>query len=278
MFYDQVKKSADYICSKVDMKPDVAIILGSGLGKIVDIMENRLVVPYKEIPGFPQSSVAGHAGNLVFGTISDTKIMALQGRFHYYEGFTMKEVAYPVYVMKLLGIENMIVTNACGGINPTFEPGDLMIIDDFINSVGTNPLHGENDERFGPRFPDMSEPYDGLLREKAEKIANQLDIKVKHGVYTLFQGPYYESAAEIRMFKAVGSDAIGMSTVPETIVANYAGIKTLGIACITNMATGIRTGKHSHQEVVEIAERSSKKLCAWMEELLRQWNTVINKN
>ena len=180
--------------------------------------------------------------------------------------------------MKLLGIENMIVTNACGGINPTFEPGDLMIIDDFINSVGTNPLHGENDERFGPRFPDMSEPYDGLLRERAEKIANQLDIKVKHGVYTLFQGPYYESAAEIRMFKAVGSDAIGMSTVPETIVANYAGIKTLGIACITNMATGIRTGKHSHQEVVEIAERSSQKLCAWMEELLRQWNTVIKKN
>ena len=135
MFYDQVKKSADYICSKVDMKPDVAIILGSGLGKIVDIMENRQVVPYKEIPCFPQSSVAGHAGNLVFGTINDTKIMALQGRFHYYEGFTMKEVAYPVYVMKLLGIENMIVTNACGGINPTFEPGDLMIIDDFINRL-----------------------------------------------------------------------------------------------------------------------------------------------
>lgn len=272
MFYDRVKESVDYIRSKVSMKPDVAFILGSGLGKIVDIMENKQTIPYKEIPGFPQSSVAGHAGNLVFGTINNTKIMALQGRFHYYEGFTMKEVAYPVYVMKLMGIENMIVTNACGGINPTFQPGDLMIIDDFINSVGTNPLHGENDERFGPRFPDMSEPYDSALRAKAEKIADSLGIEVKHGVYTLFQGPYYESAAEIRMFRAAGSDAIGMSTVPETIVANYAGIKTLGIACITNMATGLRTGKHSHQEVVAIAERSSERLCAWMEELLKRWH------
>lgn len=272
MFYNQVKESADYICSKVDMKPDVAIILGSGLGKIVDIMENKQIVPYKEIPNFPQSSVAGHAGNLVFGNIGETSIMALQGRFHYYEGFTMKEVAYPVYVMKLMGIENMIVTNACGGINETFQPGDLMIIDDFINSLDVNPLMGENDERFGPRFPDMSEPYSTELREKAKKVADKLGIETKHGVYTLFQGPYYESAAEIRMYKTAGSDAIGMSTVPETIVANYAGIKTLGIACITNMATGLRTGKHSHAEVVEIAERSSKKLCAWMEELLKQWN------
>lgn len=273
MFYDQVKESADYICSKVNMKVDVAIILGSGLGKIVDIMENKQIVPYKDIPHFPQSSVVGHAGNLVFGTIGNTKIMALQGRFHYYEGFTMKEVAYPVYVMKLLGIEYMIVTNACGGINSTFEPGDLMIIDDFINSLSVNPLIGTNDERFGTRFPDMSEPYSTELREKAKKVADKLGIQTKHGVYTFFQGPYYESAAEIRMYQRAGSDAIGMSTVPETIVANYVGIKTLGIACITNMATGIRTGKHSHQEVVEIAERSSQKLCKWMEELLKEWNT-----
>ena len=272
MFYDQVKESADYIRSKVNAKADFAVILGSGLGKIVDIMENKEIVPYKEIPNFPQSSVAGHAGNLVFGNIGDTRIMALQGRFHYYEGFSMKEVAYPVYVMKLLGIDKMIVTNACGGINETFQPGDMMIIDDFINSVCVNPLMGANDERFGPRFPDMSEPFSKELREKAKKVADELGIETKHGVYTLFQGPYYETAAEIRMFKTAGSDAIGMSTVPETIVANYVGIKTLGIACITNMATGLRTGKHSHEEVVAIAERTSEKLCMWIEKLLKNWD------
>lgn len=271
MFYDQVKESADYLCTRVNTKADVAVILGSGLGKIADIMEKKEVVPYRDIPNFPQSSVAGHAGNLIFGNIGNTRIMALQGRFHYYEGFTMKEVAYPVYVMKLLGIKNLIVTNACGGINESFKPGDLMIIDDFINSLDVNPLMGENDERFGPRFPDMSEPYSKALREKAKKIADELEIETKHGIYTLFQGPYYESAAEIQMYKRAGSDAIGMSTVPETIVANYVGIQTLGIACITNMATGLRTGRHSHEEVVAIADQTSKKLCVWIEKLLKDW-------
>lgn len=272
MFYDQVKESADYICLKINNNIDLAIILGSGLGRIVDIMEDKIIIPYKDIPNFPQSTVAGHSGNLVFGKIGNMRIMALQGRFHYYEGFSMKEVSYPVYVMKLLGIDKMIVTNACGGINETFQPGDLMIIDDFINSVSVNPLMGANDERFGPRFPDMSEPYDKEMKKKAEKAALELGIHVKHGVYTFFQGPYYETAAEIRMFKTVGSDAIGMSTVPETIVANYAGIKTLGIACITNMATGLRTGKHSHEEVVKIAEKSSASLCAWIERLIKNWD------
>lgn len=271
MLYEQVKESVDYIKSRANAAADVAVILGSGLGKIVDIMEEKEIVPYSNIPNFPVSSVKGHAGNLVFGKIGDTRIMALQGRFHYYEGFSMKEVAYPVYVMKLLGIESMIVTNACGGINESFRPGDLMIIDDFINSLSINPLMGENDERFGPRFPDMSEPYSKELREKAKKAADELGIETKHGVYTLFQGPYYETAAEIRMYKYSGSDAIGMSTVPETIAANYMGIKTLGIACITNMATGLRTGKHSHEEVVAIAEQSSKKLCIWIEKLLKDW-------
>ena len=272
MFYDQVKESADYIQSQLGQKVDVAVILGSGLGKIVDAMTEKKTIPYQQIPHFPQSTVAGHAGNLVFGKIGQTKVLALQGRFHYYEEFSLKEVAYPVYVMKLLGIENMIVTNACGGINPGFAPGDLMIIDDFINSIGTNPLIGENDERFGPRFPDMSEPYSTALREKAKAAADSLGIETKHGVYTFFQGPYYETAAEIRMYKTLGSDAIGMSTVPETIAANYLGIKTLGIACITNMATGLRTGKHSHEEVVRIAEQSSEKLCRWITKLLETWN------
>ena len=269
MFFNKVKESADYILSRIDTDIDVAVILGSGLGKITDIMEDKRSIPYKEIPNFPQSSVEGHAGNLIFGKIGNTKVMALQGRFHYYEGFTMKEVAYPVYVMKRLGIDKMIVTNACGGINEEFKPGDLMIIDDFINSISENPLRGENDERFGPRFPDMSEPYSKELREHAEKIADILGIEVKHGVYTFFQGPYYETAAEIRMYKKAGSDAIGMSTVPETIVANYMGIKTLGISCITNMATGLRKGYHSHKEVVAIAEEASKRLCKWMEILIK---------
>ena len=271
MFYDQVTESANYIKDFWKQPIDIAIILGSGLGALVDIMEDQLILPYKDIPNFPQSHVQGHEGNLVIGTIKGTCVMALQGRFHYYEGFSMKEVAYPVYVMKLLGIKDMIITNACGGINTSFHPGDLMIIDDFINSVGTNPLFGDNDERFGPRFPDMSEPFSTLLREKAMKVAKEYDIPYQRGVYTLFQGPYYETAAEIRMFSKLGSDAIGMSTVPETIAANHLGIRVLGIACITNMATGIRKEKHSHEEVLQMANASSKTLCFWIQKLLETW-------
>ena len=272
MFYDKVSESAEVIKERISGKVDIAVILGSGLGGIVDIMEDKEIIPYSKIPGFPGSNVEGHAGNLVFGTIGNLRVMAMQGRFHYYEGLSMKEVAFPVFVMKLLGIDKMIVTNACGGVNETFRPGDLMIIEDFINSVGANPLMGDNDERFGPRFPDMSEPYSRELIAKAEKAAEELGIQVKHGVYTLFQGPYFETAAEIRMYKTMGTDAIGMSTVPETIAANYLGIKTLGIACITNMATGLRTGKHSHEEVIQIAEKSGRTLCLWIEKLLREWD------
>ena len=271
MFFDKVKESVDVIQSKINRKPKIGIILGSGLGNLVDIMEDKEIIAYQDIVNFPLSKVEGHQGNLVFGRLGNQELVVMQGRFHYYEGFTMKEVTYPIYVMKLLGVEYLIVTNACGGINRSFEPGDLMIIDDFINSVGNNPLIGENDERFGPRFPDMSEPYDTELRGKAEMIAKGLGIHPQHGVYTLFQGPYYETAAEIRMFERMGADAVGMSTVPETIVANYLGIKTLGIACITNMATGIRKDKHSHAEVLKIANAASEKLCRWVEELIRQW-------
>lgn len=271
MFYENVAASAAYIRDHMKQKPMIGVILGSGLGALVDQMENKEVLAYKDIPGFPQSHVEGHAGNLVIGTIKGQCIAAMQGRFHYYEGFTMKEVCYPIYVMKLLGIRDLIVTNACGGINPDFKPGDLMLIDDFINSVGVNPLIGENDERFGPRFPDMSEPYSLTLRDTAKRIAERLDIPYQSGVYTLFQGPYYETAAEIRMFARAGSDAIGMSTVPETIVANYLGMRVLGIACITNMATGIAKEKHSHEEVVKMANRASSNLCRWVEALLEEW-------
>lgn len=271
MFYEKVKESADFICERISIKPVIGIILGSGLGSLVDHMENKEVLPYSEIPHFPQSHVEGHAGNLVFGTIGNQPLVVMQGRFHYYEGFSMKEVTYPIYVMKLLGVKDLIVTNACGGINRNFKPGDLMIIDDFINTLDVNPLIGDNDERFGVRFPDMSEPYSLALRTKAKNTADRLDIPYREGVYTLFQGPYYETAAEIRMYERAGSDAIGMSTVPETIAANYLGIRVLGIACITNMATGIAKEKHSHEEVVKMANKSSEQLCRWVETLLKEW-------
>lgn len=274
MFYEKVKESAQFIQGRTSLRPTTGIILGSGLGSLVDIMEERAVIPYTEIPNFPQSHVAGHAGNLVIGRIGQEIIAAMQGRFHYYEGFTMKEVTYPIYVMKLLGIENLIVTNACGGINRDFEPGDLMILTDYINMLGNNSLIGENDERFGVRFPDMSEAYAKELIRKAEKTAEKLGISCKKGVYAIFSGPCYETAAEIRAYERLGADAIGMSTVPETIAANYLGMKVLGIACITNMATGIAKTKHSHEEVMRIAGESSEKLCSWVRQLLLDWHTA----
>lgn len=272
MFYERVKESADFIRERTDKMPSLGVILGSGLGSLVDIMEEKTVIPYQEIPNFPQSSVAGHAGNLVIGRMGKEIIIAMQGRFHFYEGFTMKEVTYPIYVMKLLGVKNLIVTNACGGINRAFVPGDLMLLTDYINMLGNNPLIGENDERLGVRFPDMSEAYSLELLAKAEKTAKALGIAYQKGVYAIFSGPCYETAAEIRAYERLGADAIGMSTVPETIVANYLGMKVLGIACITNMATGIAKEKHTHEEVVRIANESSSKLCAWVEKLLLDWD------
>lgn len=270
-FYDKVKESADYVKTRINQNPTIGIILGSGLGSLVDIMENKTVIPYADIPGFPRSHVAGHAGNLVIGRIGTETIAAMQGRFHYYEGFEMKEVTYPVYVMKLLGIEHLIVTNACGGINRNFVPGDLMILTDYINMLGKNSLIGENDERFGVRFPDMSQAYSPDLIGKAEIAAEKLGIDYKKGVYAIFSGPCYETAAEIRAYAGLGADAIGMSTVPETIAANYLGMKVFGIACITNMATGIATTKHTHEEVVKIANESSSTLCSWVKQLLLDW-------
>ena len=255
MFYEKVKESAQFIESRTALRPTIGIILGSGLGSLVDMMEERTVIPYKEIPNFPQSHVEGHAGNLVIGRIGQEIIAAMQGRFHYYEGFTMKEVTYPIYVMKLLGIENLIVTNACGG----------------INMLGNNSLIGENDERFGVRFPDMSEAYSRELMQKAERTAERLGLSYQKGVYAIFSGPCYETAAEIRAYERLGADAIGMSTVPETIAADYLGMKVLGIACITNMATGIAKTKHSHEEVMRIANESSEKLCSWVREIFVEW-------
>lgn len=271
MFYEKVKESADYISERIPEMPETAVILGSGLGGIVDIMENKTVIPYGDIPNFPQSTVPGHAGNLVVGKIGSKVVAAMQGRFHFYEGFTMKELTYPLYVLKLLGVQNLIITNACGGINRTFKPGDLMIIENYINFLGTNPLIGESDDRFGPRFPDMSEPFSKEIIGKAEKAAEKIGLDYKRGVFALFCGPCYESAAEIRAYEVLGADVVGMSTVPEIIVGNYLGMKVFGVSCITNMATGIATVKHSHEEVVRVANESSANLCEWLKTMLIDW-------
>jgi len=268
--YDKVMESSKYINFKITFSPKIAMILGSGLGDLVKNIENQVIINYEDIPNFPKSTVEGHQGCLVIGTLHGVEVLAMQGRFHYFEGYSMKEVTYPVFVMKQLGIETLIITNACGGINTSFEPGDLMIINDFINLMPGNPLIGINDNRFGPRFPDMTEPYKLYLIEKAKEVAKHLDIPYKEGVYAGFMGPYYETAAEIRMIGKHGADAVGMSTVPETIAANYLSMNVLGISCITNMATGIQKVKHSHERVVETANRASQVLCAWIEGIIKE--------
>ncbi|MBN2880106.1 MAG: purine-nucleoside phosphorylase [Clostridia bacterium] len=268
--YEKALESAEYIKNTSNMSFEIGIILGTGLGAIVEAMENRVYIAYENIPNFPKSTVKGHEGKLCLGTLNGKKTLAMQGRFHYYEGYTMKEVAYPIYVMKLLGIKKLIITNSCGGINKDFEPGTLMIVDDFINLMGSNPLIGENDERFGVRFPDMTEPYKKYLIDIAENTGKRAGINYKHGVYAGFMGPYYETAAEIRAYGMMGADAIGMSTVPETIAANYLGIDCLGIACITNMATGIQKVKHSHERVVQTAQKASVDFSRWILDIFKE--------
>lgn len=268
--FEKVQESVNYIKNNTERNPKIAVILGSGLGNLTRDIEDKEYINYSDIPNFPQATVSGHKGRLVLGHISGVEVIAMEGRFHYYEGYTMKEVTYPVYVMQQLGIDKLIVTNACGGINTDFEPGTLMIINDFINLVSNNPLIGPNDERFGPRFPDMSEPYKIELMNKAKEVADGLNIAYKEGVYAGFMGPYYETAAEIRAIGRQGADAVGMSTVPETIVANYLGLDVLGISCITNMATGIQKVKHSHERVVATAQKASIDFCTWVAEFIRQ--------
>ena len=270
-YYEQVQQAAGYIRERTDLCPQTAIILGSGLGGLAERIQDAEIIPYREIPGFPASHVAGHAARLVFGRIGERELVAMQGRFHYYEGFSMRELCLPVYVLRELGVKNLVVTNACGGVNSAFAPGDLMLIADHINLIGKNPLIGPNDERFGPRFPDMSDAYDPALRAFARRTAEELGIPLREGVYAFFSGPCFETAAEIRAYKALGADAVGMSTVPEVIAARYLGMKVLGLSCITNMATGIAEKKHSHQEVLATAAAAGESFCALAEAILRDW-------
>jgi purine-nucleoside phosphorylase len=262
--YEKLTEAAQVVRSIIVGEPEIAVVLGSGLGSLSDELQEAIVIPYEKIPHFPVSTVAGHAGRLVFGALHGKNVLMMEGRPHYYEGYSMKQIAFPVFLMKFLGVKKLIITNACGGINRDFSPGTLMVITDFINLVSDNPLIGVNDDRIGPRFPDMTEPYNHKLIESAEAVADRLGVAYQKGVYAGFQGPYFETAAEIRSIEKMGADAVGMSTVPETIAANYAGIRCFAVACITNMATGIQSVKHSHEKVLETARAASGELSRWI--------------
>lgn len=251
MDFSRIGESAKYIKEILKDTPEVGIILGSGLGELADKVENKIIIKYADIPNMPVSTVAGHAGQFVFGMLEGKKVIMMQGRFHFYEGNKMEDVVLPVYVMKAIGVNTLIVTNAAGGVNIGFKPGDLMLINDHINFAANNPLIGKNDDNIGPRFPDMSEAYSKKLINLAKQCGSDLGIGLVEGVYMMMTGPMYETPAEIRMARVLGADAVGMSTVPEVTAANHCGVKVLGISCITNMACGILDKPLNHSEVIE---------------------------
>ena len=265
----KLTEARSYLLEKVDVLPELGVILGSGLGAFADLVEEQVVIPYKDIPHFPISTVAGHAGQLVFGKVHGRKVVVMQGRFHYYEGYMMQEVTFPIRVMQVLGVTGLIVTNAAGGINSAFQAGDLVLIKDHLNLMGDNPLRGVNLSNLGPRFPDLSEAYNREWRQKALVLATELGINPQEGVYGAVSGPNYETPAEIRYLRTIGADMVGMSTVPEVIVANHGGMKVLGISCVTNMAAGISGQKLSHVEVMETAERVEKQFVHFVEALVK---------
>jgi purine-nucleoside phosphorylase len=266
--YSKLKETVDSIRGRYSRPPALGLILGSGLGAYADCFEDRTIIPFGELPHFPSSTVTGHSGNLILGKAEGVPVVALQGRVHLYEGYTIEQVAYPARVLACLGIRTLIVTNTAGGINLDFRPGDLMLITDHINMMGANPLVGPNVDQLGPRFPDMSEAYDGGLGQIAQDIARERNINLREGVYVGLCGPSYETPAEIRMYRILGADAVGMSTVPEVIVAGHMGIRVLGISCITNMAAGILPRKLTHQEVIDAADRVRDKFLSLLQGII----------
>jgi purine-nucleoside phosphorylase len=268
--YDQVKAAADAIRARIPEVPEVAIVLGSGLGDFADALGDGVTMPYGELPHWPASRVIGHAGKLVVGRSGGRTIAALAGRCHLYEGHDAGRVAFAVRALKLLGVKTLILTNAAGGVNTTFSQGALMVIDDHINLMGQNPLVGDNDERFGARFPDMTEVYSSRLRGIADRAAKTQGFQLPHGVYAALMGPSYETPAEIRYLRTIGADAVGMSTVPEAIVARHMKIDVLGISCITNMAAGVLPQALDHSEVMETAARVRGQFIALLEGIIEQ--------
>lgn len=267
---EKIKQTAEYLHSKVSEMPSVAIILGSGLGALADHIEDKQTIPYSEIPNFPVSTVEGHSGNLIFGKLGGKKVMAMQGRFHYYEGYDMKQVTFPVRVMKALGVRTLFVSNAAGGMNKNFVVGDVMVITDHINLFPENPLRGKNYNELGPRFPAMTEPYSKRLIKLADEIAAEKGIRIVHGVYAGTTGPTFETPAEYEYFRVIGGDAVGMSTVPEVIVANHAGMDVFGVSVITDLGGKDITEVPSHEEVQKAAETAQPKMTAIIKELVNR--------
>ncbi len=264
-----MERTINFIQEKIkDFKPEIGIILGSGLGDFADNYDS-IVIKYNDIPNFQKSDVQGHKGQLVFAEINGKKVVMMQGRYHFYEGYSMQTVTFPVKVMKKLGVKTLIVTNAAGAITKEFTPGDLMIITDHINFMGTNPLIGKNDDTLGTRFPDMSEVYSKKLVNIAENIAKKLNISYQKGVYVSTTGPSYETPSEVKMFNMLGGNAVGMSTVPEAIIANYCGIKVVGISCLTNYAAGVTDSPLNHQEVIDTANKVKENFKQLLAELIK---------
>jgi purine-nucleoside phosphorylase len=268
--FERVEEAAASVRQRCGALPETAIVLGSGLGDFADTLLDAIATPYGEIPHWPASKVVGHAGRLVIGSVAGKRIAALSGRVHFYEGHDLGTVVFATRVMARLGVKRMILTNAAGGINTTFAQGALMIIDDHINLMGTNPLVGPNDDRFGPRFPDMSEVYSTRLRRIADDAARARGVPVSHGVYVAVHGPSYETPAEIRAFRTLGADAVGMSTVPEAIAARHMGVEVLGISCISNMAAGILPQPLVHDEVMETTRRVRGSFIALLEGIIER--------
>jgi purine-nucleoside phosphorylase len=269
--WEQVQETVNYIKEKTGFTPEYGVILGSGLGSFTHDIQIEFTLPYSEIPNFPVSTVQGHKGALVFGTIGDKKVVAMQGRFHFYEGYDMKQVTFPVRVMKYLGITKLVVSNASGGVNPNYEVGSIVLITDHINMMPEHPLRGKNDERFGPRFVNMSEPYSRAMIAKAKTIAKENNIIVQDGVYMGLQGPTFETLSEYRMVKNIGADCVGMSTVPEVIVARHMELETFGLSVITDMGDEENIEEVNHAEVLKAAEKAEPSVRFLIKELIKQY-------
>ena len=269
--WEKVQETVSYIQAKTNFKPEYGVILGSGLGGFTGDITIEHTLPYSDIPNFPVSTVQGHKGALVFGTIGDKKVMAMQGRFHFYEGYDMKEVTFPVRVMKYLGVEKLIVSNASGGVNNDYEVGSIVLIKDHINMMPEHPLRGKNEERFGIRFVNMSEPYSRKMLLKAKELANTLGITVHDGVYLGLQGPTFETLSEYKMVKLLGADCVGMSTVPEVIVARHMDLETFGLSVITDMGNEESIESITHEEVLEAAKSAEPQVRRLIKELIEKY-------
>jgi purine-nucleoside phosphorylase len=255
--YERAEHAARIIRARITLQPRIGVVLGSGLGAFADDFDEAITIPYQEIPGFGRSTAVGHAGELVIGKIDQVSLLAMKGRLHHYEGYSLEEVTFPLRTLKLLGLKTIILTNASGGVNVQFNPGTLMVITDHLNLMGDNPLIGSNDDRFGPRFPDMSAVYSPALQEIVMEEAREMGVEVRRGVYAALTGPSYETPAEIHLMRNCGADAVGMSTVPEAIVARHMDMEVLGISCITNLAAGVTDEPISHEDVMATGNRVS---------------------